>query len=134
LVQWLSAVPVLASILLIAKLVASWTDLPDRVAVHFGLDGQPNSYASKSAFIVIVGLVALGFMASLAILSQFSKAPGPVMVITITSVVVTTALWQVIDFNVSGKPIRMGIILVPLILLIALSFFFVFPTAHHLKP
>jgi len=134
LLQWLSAIPILASILLIAKLVASWADLPDRVAVHFGIDGQPNSWASKYTLGIIVGLVAVGFMVSLAILNQFTKAPGPLMVITITSVVATTALWQAIDFNISGKPLRIGIILVPLVLLLALSFFFVFSTPHTPKP
>ena len=131
---FLSAIPVLCSILLVSKLTASWTDLPARVAVHFGIDGQPNGWASKYTFIIIVGLVAIGFSVSLAVLNQFNKAPGPVMILSVTSIAVTTALWQAIDFNASGRPFRMGIILVPLVFLLVLSFFFVFSAPHTPKP
>jgi Protein of unknown function (DUF1648) len=132
--QWLFVIPVIASALLIAKLVSALPSLPDRVAVHFGFDGQPNGWASKTIFIILVVVLAVGLSVTSIVVNQHTSEPMAFMGLTITSVIAAAALWQAIDFNISGKPLRMSVIFVPVILLLALFSFFLFSGQHPLKP
>lgn len=36
-----------------------WKDLPDKIAIHFGLDGTPNGYASKFITVVLIPISML---------------------------------------------------------------------------
>jgi uncharacterized membrane protein len=59
----IALVPVIAALLLYDR-------LPARMAVHFGLDGQPNGYQDKFSFIVIIGLLTLVLPLLIKVLQQ----------------------------------------------------------------
>lgn len=130
---YLFLIPILASALLIAKLVSALPNLPDRVAVHFGFDGQPNGWAGKTTFIILIVVLAVGLSITSIIVNQYTTEPIAFMGLAITSVIAATAFWQAIDFNISGKRLRMSVIFVPVILLLALFSFFLFSAPHSLK-
>lgn len=125
LASWLFLIPVIAVALLVAKLIRSWSDLPDRVAVHFGINGEPNGYASKSAFAVIIVAITVGLTASALMLVLLTQAP-PIayMAIVLAAITAATAFWQAINYNITGQPLRIGVIFIPEIILIAIFFFF----------
>jgi Protein of unknown function (DUF1648) len=58
------AIPVIGTLAgaLLVKLLTAWGQLPDRVAVHFGMAMQPNGWSSKSALaaIVLIGCAGPG--------------------------------------------------------------------------
>lgn len=39
--------------------MAKWNSLPDRMAIHFGIDGTPNGYAPKIIVVVLLPLFLL---------------------------------------------------------------------------
>ena len=39
--------------------LAKWKSLPDKMAIHFGIDGNPNGYAPKLVPVVIVPIFLL---------------------------------------------------------------------------
>lgn len=39
--------------------LVKWNSLPDKMAIHFGMDGTPNGYASKLVTVVIIPLSLL---------------------------------------------------------------------------
>lgn len=57
------AVPVLATLVAVALPLLAWSELPDPVAIHWGLDGRPDGSASLVVDVVLmavlIGLVAL---------------------------------------------------------------------------
>ncbi|HTJ50189.1 MAG TPA: SdpI family protein [Cyclobacteriaceae bacterium] len=53
-------------------LLLVWSNLPDTVAIHFGLDGQPNGWASKTALLFIPLLGILSYLLML-ILPRFDS-------------------------------------------------------------
>jgi len=56
-----------ASVLLVAR---AWPDLPDRIPVHFGLNGQADAWGGKTA-LVIGPLISLASVGLLAIVNRF---------------------------------------------------------------
>lgn len=106
---------------LLMKLWNAWSDLPDRVAVHFGLSMQPNGWSSKGALAVIIVLAVVG-QAALATwlilrVTTVSGMMAPIQLVV--SVVLVCAFWQVINFNAKGAPFQPMWILVPMVLLFA---------------
>ena len=106
---------------LVIKLWTAWNQLPDRVAVHFGISMQPNGWSSKNALAATVLLAVLG-QASLAtwLILYISSASGMIAVIQlVVSAVLVSAFWQVINYNTRGTPFQAMWVLVPVVLLFA---------------
>jgi len=111
---------VLAGALLV-KLGSAWSQLPDRVAVHFGMNMQPNGWSSKNALAATMLLIVVG-QASLATWLILGMTASPGMIATIqlvVSVVLVCAFWQVINYNARGTPFQAMWMLVPMVLLFA---------------
>lgn len=93
---------------LVLKLVNAWDQLPERVAVHFGTDMQPNGWSSKNTLGAMVVLVAAG-QAALATFVLL-RVRGLPVVVTLVMVVVNVALvsafWQTIRYNATGAPFQ----------------------------
>lgn len=49
-----------AAVVTVGQLVWFGGELPDPVASHFGLDGQPDSWVSRTSFLAMHGLVQIG--------------------------------------------------------------------------
>jgi hypothetical protein len=106
---------------LVVKLWRAWSQLPDRVAVHFGISMQPNGWSSKSALGAAV-LVAVIGQASLAtwLILRVSSVSGMIAVIQlVVSAVLVCAFWQVINYNTRGTSFQAMWVLVPMVLLFA---------------
>jgi hypothetical protein len=93
---------------LLAKLLAAWGQLPDRVAVHFGMALQPNGWSSKSALAAIVLIAVLGqaALATLVLLRVGSAAGWIALILVLVSAVLVCAFWQTIKFNAEGTPFQ----------------------------
>ncbi|WP_433744306.1 SdpI family protein [Falsibacillus pallidus] len=65
----------IAFIALIPVILAAvfYKDLPNSVAIHFGVSGEPDNYTSKSSFIIVFFLMNLG----IPLLMKFSKFMDP---------------------------------------------------------
>ena len=62
----LQAIPMAVYVLLVASL---WSRIPDVVAIHFSLSGEPDSFASKTIGILVIPLTAMAIMLLLTALS-----------------------------------------------------------------
>lgn len=94
---------------LVLKLSTVWDQLPGRVAVHFGTDMRPNGWSSKNTLAAIVLVAALGQAAltTLFLLLGFGNPPGLIaLILTVVNVLVISAFWQVIRYNVNGTPFQ----------------------------
>jgi predicted Abi (CAAX) family protease len=101
------------------KLLTSWDELPERVAIHFGLDMQPNGWSSKRVFAAAVLLPAVGeaALASWILVSLGSRAELAGLILLVVNLVVLCVFWQVINYNTRGTPFRSRWVLLPLIAL-----------------
>ena len=64
----------------IAYLCLYWQSIPAILPTHFGLDGQPNGYSSKS-FVWITVAVSIGMYVFLSVIARYPKSfnlPAPV--------------------------------------------------------
>ncbi len=106
---------------LIFKLWSAWSELPDRVAVHFGLTMQPNGWSSRNTMAVSIVLLLIGHatLATWLILRVGGAANMIAVVQLVVSVVLVCAFWQMINFNAKGLPFRPVWVLAPLALLFA---------------
>jgi hypothetical protein len=110
---------------LLVKLLAAWGQLPDRVAVHFGMALQPNGWSSKSALAAIVLIAVLGqaALATLVLLRVGSAAGWIAFILVLVSAVLVCAFWQTINFNAEGtrfQPLGMFVSLIALFACIAM--------------
>jgi uncharacterized membrane protein len=108
---------------LLMKLLTAWDQLPDRVAVHFGMALQPNGWSSKRALAAIMLIAVLG-QAALAtfLLLRVGGAAGSIsLILIVVSAVLVGAFWQTITFNADGTPFRpMGVFVIAIALLVSL--------------
>ena len=113
---------------LVLRLWNVWDRLPERVAVHFGIAMEPNSWSSRTAMAVMV-VLALAVHAGLAtwLIARYGAHNAMIAVILITvATVLVSAFWQMIAFNVDGKPFQAAWVLVPVLLMLGLVSVFVF--------
>lgn len=107
---------------LAVKLLTAWDQLPQRVAVHFGMAMQPNGWISKSGLAAIVLIAVLG-QAALAtfVLLRVGSAAGWIAPTTLVlvSVVLVSAFWQTINYNTQGTPLQPRWLFLPMIALFA---------------
>ena len=114
----LGAIWILSSALVI-KLLTSWDELPERMAVHFGFDMQPNGWSGKPVFAAAVVVPALGeaALASWILVRLGSSAGFAGLILLVVNLVMVCVFWQVINYNTQGTPFRSGWVLLPLIML-----------------
>jgi hypothetical protein len=120
------AIPVIWTLAaaLLVKLLTAWGQLPDRVAVHFGMALQPNGWSSKSALAAIVLIAVLGqaALATFVLLRVGSAAGWIALILILVSSVLVCAFWQTINFNAEGisfQPLGMFVSLIALFASIA---------------
>ncbi len=117
------AIPVIWTLAgaLAVKLLTAWDQLPQRVAVHFGMAMQPNGWSSKSGLAAIVLIAVLGqaALATFVLLRVGSAAGWIANILILVSTVMVCAFWQTINYNTSGTPFQPLWILVPMIALFA---------------
>lgn len=63
--------PAVAAVYYVRSLVVNYPRMPERVAVHFGLDGQPNGWMDRRTW-VAVSVVMIGLLDGL----LFTTMPG----------------------------------------------------------
>jgi immunity protein, SdpI family len=113
-VQWL----LIAAMFVVAA--ASWSHVPDRIPVHWNLQGQVDGYGGKFVGLLLLPLVTLGLYGLFLVLPRFDPGRanyqsfiGAYNVIRITLVVFMAALYGVTVIAAFGRPIDVGT-LVPL--------------------
>lgn len=106
---------------LVVKVLATWNQLPERVAVHFDIRMQPNRWGSRTALAGIALLAPVGeaVAATIVLLRAGSAANMGGGILLVVNVAMVCVFWQVINYNVSGTPFRPAWILLPLIVLFA---------------
>jgi hypothetical protein len=106
---------------LIFKLATSWSQLPDRVAVHFNIKMQPNGWSSRETLGISIVLAVLGqaALATWLLLRLGNAAQMGGVILLAVNVVLVCAFWQVINYNTQGAPFQPLWIFVPLIALFA---------------
>jgi Protein of unknown function (DUF1648) len=117
---------------LLFRLLSVWDQLPDRVAVHFGITLRPDGWARRSTMALLIFLVLIGH-AALSTWLVLAHVPGSAMVSAIqlaTATMLFSVFWQLITFNIAGKPLKVIWIVLPA-LLIAGSIGALLSGVHH---
>ncbi|HYL92512.1 MAG TPA: DUF1648 domain-containing protein [Alphaproteobacteria bacterium] len=114
----LAAVPLL-------RLMSVWDSIPERVAVHFGISGEPNGWSSKSALPWLVAFPILGQATLATFLIIRLGAHSPLFPIThaLITFVLVCAFWQMIEFNANKTPFRILWVIGPLVLMFGMIAF-----------
>ena len=129
----IAAIWIMGAALLI-RLMSLWDQLPQRVAVHFGIAMQPNGWASRSAMALLMVLVVAGHavLATWLILNFSGRSPMIGAIQITTSAVLVSAFWQMLSFNAQGKPFQSIWILISVLLMVALiAVLLLRPALHH---
>ena len=129
----ITAIWIMGAALLI-RLMSLWDQLPQRVAVHFGIAMQPNGWASRSAMALLMVLVVAGHavLATWLILNFSGRSPMIGAIQMTTSAVLVSAFWQMLSFNAQGKPFQSIWILISVLLMVALIVVLLLrPALHH---
>ena len=119
---------------LLIRLMSLWDQLPQRVAVHFGIAMQPNGWASRSAMALLMVLVVAGHavLATWLILNFSGRSPMIGAIQMTTSAVLVSAFWQMLSFNAQGKPFQSIWIVISVLLMVALiAVLLLRPALHH---
>jgi len=117
----ISAIWILASALLF-RLPSVWDQLPERVAVHFGRSLQPDGWGRKSIMAWLIVLLVVGH-AIFTTWLLLTHGQGNGMIATIqlvTATVFFSVFWQMITFNIKGKPLKAVWIILPVLLIVGL--------------
>ena len=129
----ITAIWIMGAALLI-RLMSLWDQLPQRVAVHFGIAMQPNGWASRSTMALLMALVIIGHavLATWLILNFSGRSPMIGAIQMTTSAVLVSAFWQMLSFNAQGKPFQSIWILISVLLMVALIVVLLLrPALHH---
>ena len=116
------------SVILIGIAVVMAIYLPDRVAIHWALDGTPDSHGSKWILVVacIAPLIAFGVLELLLSLSiiemPVSKIQEYQKVFLAVLLVFIAAMFYAFRFNI-GKPISMWVVMTPVGITLIYVFF-----------
>ncbi len=117
--------------LLLLYLQQSWDRLPERVAVHFGLDLQPNGWGSKALLGGVTVLAAVLIATIATVTSARPPADSRIFAVVLVTLVTPAAvLWQAIRFNVTGAPIQRFWVWAPVLTAIALGLFAALGAPH----
>jgi len=85
-----AVVPLLVAGIGIATIL-SWTDLPDPVATHWGIDDGPNGFGTVTQLALLIGLTVLGF-AALATIGTLVMRAAPTQSY-VPRVLIATSAW-----------------------------------------
>ena len=104
-VKVLFLLPWIGAAALMAKFVSSWSELPERIATHFGISGEPNGWMNKGPLAVVMIVVALAVCGStIPIMSiDAGKSDGAIFALLLSAAAVVGAFWEMIDYNVTGE-------------------------------
>lgn len=93
---------------LVVRLLTAWDQLPARVAVHFGMDMQPNGWSSKNVLAATVLMAVLGQagLATLLLVRANSASGWIALVLATVNIALVSAFWQTIRYNVNGAPFQ----------------------------
>jgi uncharacterized membrane protein len=116
--SWRSEIVQLGLIaLMFVVAAAAWPYAPDRIAVHWNIEGQADRYGGKFEGLLLTPLVALGLYALLAVLPWFDPGranyrsfAGAYNLIRVAMVVFMAALYGVILAAAFGQPVDVGMI------------------------
>ena len=110
---------ILASALLF-RLLSVWDQLPERVAVHFGRSLQPDGWGRKSIMGWMIVLLVVGHaILTTWLLLMHGQGNGMLAAIQLaTATVFFSIFWQMITFNISGKPLKAVWIILPVLLIV----------------
>jgi hypothetical protein len=117
----ISATWILASALLF-RLLSVWDQLPERVAVHFGRSLQPDGWGRRSLMAWLIVLIVMGH-AIFTTWLVLTHGQGNGMIATmqlVTATVFFSVSWQMITFNIKGKPLKAVWIVLPVLLIVGL--------------
>ncbi|HEY1526131.1 MAG TPA: DUF1648 domain-containing protein [Candidatus Angelobacter sp.] len=115
----ISVIWTLAAALLL-RLLRVWDELPERVAVHFGISMQPNGWSRRSTMALLVVLVVVGHaaLATWMILTLGPAGGIAAAIHLVTATVFFSVFWQMITFNIEGKPLKAIWIILPVLLVV----------------
>lgn len=119
---------------LLIRLMSLWDQLPQRVAVHFGIAMQPNGWAGKWTMALLMVLVVVGHavLATWLILNFSGRSPMIGAIQMTASAVLVSAFWQMLSFNAQGKAFQSIWIVVTVLLMLALIVVLLLrPVLHH---
>jgi uncharacterized membrane protein len=114
----ISAIWILASALLF-RLLSVWEQLPERVAVHFGRSLQPDGWGRKSIMAWLIVLLVVGHaIFTTWLVLMHGQGNGMLAAIQLaTATVFFSVFWQMITFNIKGKPLKAVWIVLPVLLI-----------------
>ena len=109
--QWL-ALPVMA-----LMFAAVWQQLPGRLATHFNLANEPNGWMSREeTFVVLLSVATAVLILATWISSRITEPDATAWgLLALFYVVLGTLVWaehSVIEYNLYGKPVQVGPVLV----------------------
>ncbi len=115
-VKVLFLLPWIGAAALMAKFVSSWNELPERVATHFGISGEPNGWMNKGplAAVMVVVAVALG-ASTILVMSAAGKSDDAIFTLLLSTAAVVGGFWEMIDYNLTGKKFSILRAMLPLI-------------------
>jgi uncharacterized membrane protein len=113
--SWRSELPQLALIAAMFILAAAtWPTAPDKIPVHWNIDGQVDRYGGKFEGLLALPLIAAGLYLLLLILPRFDpgyanygRFAGAYRIIRLSLIVVLTLIYSAIHLSIRGYGIRM---------------------------
>jgi Protein of unknown function (DUF1648) len=104
-VKVLFSLPWIGAAALMAKFVSSWNELPERVATHFGISGEPKGWLNKTPLAVVMTVVVLALCGStIPVMSATGgKSDGAIFALLLSAAAVVGGFWEMIDYNLSGE-------------------------------
>lgn len=124
-VKVLFSLPWIGAAALMAKFVSSWNELPERIATHFGISGEPNGWMNKgplAAVMIVVVLVLCG--STIPVMSTDArKSDTAIFALLLSAAAVVGGFWEMIDYNLTGEKFRILRAMLPMTCVGALLLF-----------
>ena len=113
----LCSLPWIGAAALMAKFVSSWNALPERVATHFGISGEPNGWMNKGPLVAVMIVVVLALCGStIPVMSIVAnKSDGAIFALLMSTAAVVGGFWEMIDYNLTGEKFSIRRAMLPLI-------------------
>lgn len=105
----------------VARLTAAWPQLPARPAIHFNYRGQADGWTSRRDFGLSAVLLMIGPALASAIVRLVSPEWAQAWILSAVAIVVATAIWRAIEFNLGKQPFALRWVMLPALLTLALA-------------
>ena len=98
----------------------AWVQIPPgtQVPIHWGVDGQPNGYASKEVALLLTPLLTIGLVALLYVLPRFeprarnlAQSGGPYVQVVISLLVLMVVVQLVVVLAALGRPVDVSLVI-----------------------